>query len=117
MTNVASDNFSDRKFCIKFLLVLVLIVNVCITCAKLVGERAAGTIRTMVGFLMIFVLSTSFVTCTPGCVDGVGSFSSSVDDSTLALNAGVILPSFGDGKGSDISLVESDLFSVRMGRP
>lgn len=117
LTNIARGNFSSANFCINFLLLVVLIIKVCITCAKLVGQRADGTLRTIVGFIIIFILSTSFVTCTPSCVGGVGRFSSSVDATSLSLKAGVVLPGSSDRNGSDIRLVQGDLFSVRIRRP
>ncbi|MDU7956190.1 MAG: YtxH domain-containing protein [Clostridium perfringens] len=117
IAGINQNGISNNGFYIGFLLLFILILGIYVAYIGLVKKETTKAINSVINFVVIFIISASFIAYAPDYIKKVNEFSS--DISTAALNLGtkiVISNSNSEGKDS-INLIRDNLFSIQVQQP
>ena len=117
IAGINQNGISNNGFYIGFLLLFILIHGIYVAYIGLVKKETTKAINSVINFVVIFIISASFIAYAPDYIKKVNEFSS--DISTAALNLGtkiVISNSNSEGKDS-INLIRDNLFSIQVQQP
>ena len=71
----------------------------------------------MINFLVVFLLSASFIAYAPNYISKINDFSADISSSALSLGTKIVLPD-SNSKGKDsVDLIKDSLFSIQVKQP
>lgn len=71
----------------------------------------------MINFLVVFILSASFIAYAPNYISKINDFSADISSSALSLGTKIVLPD-SNSKGKDsVDLIRDSLFSIQVKQP
>ncbi|TPE20182.1 CD3337/EF1877 family mobilome membrane protein [Clostridium perfringens] len=117
IAGINQSGISNSGFYIGFLLLFVLILGIYVAYTGLIKKESTKAINSVINFVVIFIISASFIAYAPDYIKKVNEFSS--DISTAALNLGTkIVTSNSNSEGKDsINLIRDNLFSIQVQQP
>ena len=117
IAGINQNGISNSGFYIGFLLLFVLILGIYVAYTGLIKKETTKAINSVINFVVIFIISASFIAYAPEYIKKVNDFSS--DISTAALNLGTkIVTSNSNSQGKDsINLIRDNLFSIQVQQP
>ncbi|EGT3606063.1 YtxH domain-containing protein [Clostridium perfringens] len=117
IAGINQNGISNSGFYIGFLLLFVLILGIYVAYTGLIKKETSKAINSVINFVVIFIISASFIAYAPDYIKKVNEFSS--DISTTALNLGTkIVTSNSNSEGKDsINLIRDNLFSIQVQQP
>lgn len=117
IAGVNQNGFSNTGFYIGFLLLIILIVGVYVAYTGLIKKETSKAISAVVNFIVVFVVSASFIAYAPEYIKKVNEFSSDISTAALTLGTDIVIPnSNSEGKDS-IDLIRDNLFSIQVKQP
>jgi len=117
LAGVTSSGFSSEGFYVGFLLLFVLILGVYVAYTGLLKRETTKAFNAIINFVVIFLLSASFIAFAPTYINKINEFSSDVSTSALSLGTKILLPN-SDTKGSDsVALIRDSLFAIQVKQP
>lgn len=117
LAGVTSQGFGEEGFYVGFLLLFVLIIGIYVAYTGLLKQETTKAMRAVINFLVVFILSASFIAYAPTYVTKINDFSADVSEAALDLGAKMLMPSSdSQGKGS-VDMIRNNLFSIQIEQP
>ena len=117
LAGVTANGFSSSGFYVGFLLLLILIVGIYVAYTGLIKRETSKAIHAVINFLVVFLVSASFIAYAPDYIKKVNDFSSDISTASLDLGTKIMLPD-SDSKGKDsVDLIRDSLFSIQVRQP
>ena len=100
-----------------FLLIIILIVGVYTAYTGLLKRETSKALHAVINFVVVFVLSASFIAYAPDYIKKINEFSSDISTASLDLGTKIMLPN-SDSEGKDsVDLIRDSLFSIQVEQP
>ncbi|MDO4667638.1 MAG: FUSC family protein [Streptococcus sp.] len=117
LAGVTSSGLSSEGFYVGFLLIFILILGIYVTYTGLIKKETTRAIHAIVNFVLVFILSASFIAYAPDFITKINDFSSDISNASLSLGAKITLPD-SESKGKDsVDLIRDSLFSIQVKQP
>ena len=117
LAGVTTGGLSSEGFYIGFLLILILVVGIYVAYTGLIKRETTKAIHAVVNFVVVFVLSASFIAYAPDYIKKINEFSSDISTASLDLGTKIMLPN-SDSEGKDsVDLIRDSLFSIQVEQP
>lgn len=83
----------------------------------LLKRETTKAIHAIINFLVVFILSASFIAYAPNYISKINDFSADISSSALSLGTKIVLPD-SSSKGKDsVDLIRDSLFSIQVKQP
>ncbi|EJB2326750.1 YtxH domain-containing protein [Listeria monocytogenes] len=117
LAGVTPSGLSTEGFYVGFLLLLILVLGVYVAYTGLIKRETTKAIHAIVNFVMVFILSASFIAYAPDYIGKINDFSSDISNASLSLGTKIVMPN-SDSKGKDsVDLIRDSLFSIQVQQP
>ncbi len=117
LAGVTQRGFSSEGFYVGFLLILILIMGIYVAYTGLIKRETTKAVHAVINFLVVFILSASFIAYAPNYITKINDFSSDISSSALSLGTKIVLPD-SNSKGKDsVDLIRDSLFSIQVKQP
>ena len=117
LAGVTENGFSSTGFYVGFLLLIILIVGLYVTYTGLIKRETSKALHAVINFVVVFVLSASFIAYAPDYIKKINEFSSDISTASLDLGTKIMLPN-SDSEGKDsVDLIRDSLFSIQVEQP
>lgn len=117
LAGVTENGFSSTGFYVGFLLLIILIVGLYIAYTGLIKRETSKALHAVINFVVVFVLSASFIAYAPDYIKKINEFSSDISTASLDLGTKIMLPN-SDSEGKDsVDLIRDSLFSIQVEQP
>jgi len=117
LAGVSQNGFSSQGFYVGFLLILILVMGIYVAYTGLIKRETTKAVHAVVNFLVVFILSASFIAYAPNYISKINDFSSDISNAALSLGTKIVLPN-SDSQGKDsIDLIRDSLFSIQVQQP
>ena len=117
LAGVTSSGFSNEGFYVGFLLILILVTGIYVAYTGLLKRETTKAIHAVINFLVVFILSASFIAYAPNYISKINDFSADISSSALSLGTKIVLPD-SNSKGKDsVDLIRDSLFSIQVKQP
>lgn len=117
LAGVTSGGFSSEGFYVGFLLILILVMGIYVAYTGLIKRETTKAVHAVVNFLVVFILSASFIAYAPNYISKINDFSADISSSALSLGTKIVLPD-SNSKGKDsVDLIRDSLFSIQVKQP
>nr|WP_297302714.1 YtxH domain-containing protein [uncultured Lachnoclostridium sp.] len=117
LAGVTSSGFSSEGFYVGFLLILILVMGIYVAYTGLIKRETTKAIHAVINFLVVFLLSASFIAYAPNYISKINDFSADISSSALSLGTKIVLPD-SNSKGKDsVDLIRDSLFSIQVKQP
>ena len=114
---MTSNRFSSEGFYVGFLLILILVMGIYVAYTGLLKRETTKAIHAVINFLVVFILSASFIAYAPNYISKINDFSADISSSALSLGTKIVLPD-SNSKGKDsVDLIRDSLFSIQVKQP
>ena len=117
LAGVTTGGLSSEGFYIGFLLILILVVGIYVAYTGLIKRETTKAIHAVVNFVVVFVLSASFIAYAPDYIGKINEFSADISNASLTLGTKIVLPN-SESQGKDsVDLIRDCLFSIQVKQP
>ena len=117
LAGVTQNGFSTSGFYVGFLLMIILIVGMYVAYVGLIKRETSKALHAVINFIVVFILSASFIAYAPDYIKKVNDFSSDISTASLNLGTKIMLPD-SDSQGKDsVDLIRDSLFSIQVKQP
>lgn len=117
LAGVTSSGFSSTGFYVGFLLLIILVVGMYVAYTGLIKRETSKALHAVINFVVVFVLSASFIAYAPDYIKKINEFSSDISTASLDLGTKIMLPN-SDSEGKDsVDLIRDSLFSIQVEQP
>ena len=117
LAGVTQNGFSSTGFYVGFLLLIILAVGMYVAYTGLIKRETSKALHAVINFVVVFVLSASFIAYAPDYIKKINEFSSDISTASLDLGTKIMLPnSESEGKDS-VDLIRDSLFSIQVEQP
>jgi len=117
LAGVTEHGFSSSGFYVGFLLIIILIVGVYTAYTGLLKRETSKALHAVINFVMVFIVSASFIAYAPNYIQKINDFSSDISTASLDLGTKIMLPD-SQSKGKDsVELIRDSLFSIQVEKP
>ena len=117
LAGVTQNGFSSTGFYIGFLLLIILVVGLYVAYTGLIKRETSKALHAVINFVVVFVLSASFIAYAPDYIKKINEFSSDISTASLDLGTKIMLPN-SDSEGKDsVDLIRDSLFSIQVEQP
>ena len=117
LAGVTENGFSSTGFYVGFLLLIILVVGMYVAYTGLIKRETSKALHAVVNFVVVFVLSASFIAYAPDYIKKINEFSSDISTASLDLGTKIMLPN-SDSEGKDsVDLIRDSLFSIQVEQP
>ena len=117
LAGVTENGFSSTGFYVGFLLLIILVVGMYVAYTGLIKRETSKALHAVINFVVVFILSASFIAYAPDYIKKVNDFSSDISTASLDLGTKIMLPN-SDSEGKDsVDLIRDSLFSIQVEQP
>ena len=117
LAGVTKNGFGSTGFYVGFLLLIILIVGIYVAYTGLIKRETSKALHAVVNFVVVFLLSASFIAYAPDYIKKINDFSSDISTASLDLGTKIMLPD-SESKGKDsVDLIRDSLFSIQVQQP
>ena len=117
LAGVTENGFSSTGFYVGFLLLIILVVGMYVAYTGLIKRETSKALHAVINFVVVFVLSGSFIAYAPDYIKKINEFSSDISTASLDLGTKIMLPN-SDSEGKDsVDLIRDSLFSIQVEQP
>ena len=117
LAGVTKNGFSSTGFYVGFLLLIILVVGLYVAYTGLIKRETSKALHAVINFVVVFVLSASFIAYAPDYIKKINEFSSDISTASLDLGTKIMLPN-SDSEGKDsVDLIRDSLFSIQVEQP
>src|SRR5690625_6339596 len=114
---ITASGFSSSGFYVGFLLLFILIIDIYVDYTGLMKRETTKASRAILNFLVVFILSASFIAYAPTYITKINDFSADISQASLDLVAIILIPT-SSIKGEDIKdMIRDNLFSIQVEQP
>jgi len=117
LAGVTENGFGSTGFYVGFLLLIILVVGIYVAYTGLIKRETSKALHAVINFIVVFVLSASFIAYAPDYIKKINDFSSDISTASLDLGTKIMLPD-SDSEGKDsVDLIRDSLFSIQVQQP
>ena len=117
LAGVTENGFESTGFYVGFLLLIILVVGIYVAYTGLIKRETSKALHAVINFIVVFVLSASFIAYAPDYIKKINDFSSDISTASLDLGTKIMLPD-SDSAGKDsVDLIRDSLFSIQVQQP
>ena len=117
LAGVTQNGFSSSGYYVGFLLLIILVVGLYVAYTGLIKRETSKALHAVINFVVVFVLSASFIAYAPDYIKKINEFSSDISTASLDLGTKIMLPN-SDSEGKDsVDLIRDSLFSIQVEQP
>ena len=117
LAGVTENGFSSTGFYVGFLLLIILVVGMYVAYTGLIKRETSKALHAVINFVVVFVLSASFIAYAPDYIKKINEFSSDISTASLDVGTKIMLPN-SDSEGKDsVDLIRDSLFSIQVEQP
>ena len=117
LAGVTENGFSSTGFYVGFLLLIILVVGMYVAYTGLIKRETSKALHAVINFVVVFMLSASFIAYAPDYIKKINEFSSDISTASLDLGTKIMLPN-SDSEGKDsVDLIRDSLFSIQVEQP
>ena len=117
LAGVTQNGFSSTGFYVGFLLLIILVVGLYVAYTGLIKRETSKALHAVINFVVVFVLSASFIAYAPDYIKKINEFSSDISTASLDLGTKIMLTN-SDSEGKDsVDLIRDSLFSIQVEQP
>ena len=117
LAGVTENGFGSTGFYVGFLLLIILVVGIYVAYTGLIKRETSKALHAVINFIVVFVLSASFIAYAPDYIKKINDFSSDISTASLDLGTKIMLPD-SDSAGKDsVDLIRDSLFSIQVQQP
>ena len=117
LAGVTQNGFSSTGFYVGFLLLIILVVGMYVAYTGLIKRETSKALHAVINFVVVLVLSASFIAYAPDYIKKINEFSSDISTASLDLGTKIMLPN-SDSEGKDsVDLIRDSLFSIQVEQP
>ena len=117
LAGVTQNGFSSTGFYVGFLLLIILVVGIYVAYTGLIKRETSKALHAVINFVVVFILSASFIAYAPDYIKKINEFSSDISTASLDLGTKIMLPN-SDSEGKDsVDLIRDSLFSIQVEQP
>ena len=117
LAGVTENGFSSTGFYVGFLLLIILVVGMYVAYTGLIKRETSKALHAVINFVVVFVLSASFIAYAPDYIKKINEFSTDISTASLDLGTKIMLPN-SDSEGKDsVDLIRDSLFSIQVEQP
>ena len=117
LAGVTENGFGSTGFYVGFLLLIILIVGIYVAYTGLIKRETSKALHAVINFIVVFVVSASFIAYAPDYIKKINDFSSDISTASLDLGTKIMLPD-SDSQGKDsVDLIRDSLFSIQVQQP
>ena len=117
LAGVTQNGFSSSGFYVGFLLLIILVVGLYVAYTGLIKRETSKALHAVINFVVVFVLSASFIAYAPDYIKKINEFSSDISTASLDFGTKIMLPN-SDSEGKDsVDLIRDNLFSIQVEQP
>ena len=117
LAGVTENGFSSTGFYVGFLLLIILVVGLYVAYTGLIKRETSKALHAVINFVVVFVLSASFIAYAPDYIKKINEFSSDISTASLDFGTKIMLPN-SDSEGKDsVDLIRDSLFSIQVEQP
>jgi hypothetical protein len=117
LAGITARGFSSSGFYVGFLLIFILVIGIYVAYTGLMKRETTKAIRAILNFLVVFILSASFIAYAPTYIAKINDFSADISKASLDLGTKILMPnSTSQGKDS-VDMIRNNLFSIQVEQP
>lgn len=117
LAGITENGLQTSGFYFGFLLLMILALGVYVAYTGLLKRETTKAVRAVINFVMIFLLSGSFIAYAPTYITKINDFSSDVSEAALSLGTEIVVPN-SESQGKDsVDLIRDSLFSIQVQQP
>jgi len=117
LAGVTENGFGSTGFYVGSLLLIILIIGIYVAYTGLIKRETSKAVQAVINFLVVFILSASFIAYAPDYIKKINEFSSDISTASLDLGTKIMLPN-SDSEGKDsVDLIRDSLFSIQVEQP
>ena len=117
LAGVTENGFGSTGFYVGFLLLIILVVGIYVAYTGLIKRETSKALHAVINFVVVFVLSASFIAYAPDYIKKINDFSSDISTASLDLGTKIMLPD-SDSAGKDsVDLIRDSMFSIQVQQP
>lgn len=117
LAGITKNGLQTSGFYFGFLLLMILALGIYVTYTGLLKRETTKAVRAAINFVMIFLLSGSFIAYAPTYITKINDFSSDVSEAALSLGTEIVVPN-SECQGKDsVDLIRDSLFSIQVQQP
>ena len=117
LAGVTENGFSSTGFYVGILLLIIFVVGMYVAYTGLIKRETSKALHAVINFVVVFVLSASFIAYAPDYNKKINEFSSDISTASLDLCTNIMLPN-SDSEGKDsVDLIRDSLFSIQVEQP
>ena len=117
LAGVTENGFSTSGFYVGFLLMIILVVGIYVAYTGLVKRETSKVLHAVINFVVVFLLSASFIAYAPDYIKKVNDFSSDISTASLDLGTKIMLPDSDSQSKDSVDLIRDSLFSIQVKQP
>ena len=96
---------------------MILVLGVYVAYTGLIKRETTKAIHAIMNFVLVFILSASFIAYAPDYIKKINDFSSDISNASLSLGTKIVMP-HSDSQGKDsVDLIRDSLFSIQVQQP
>lgn len=117
IAGVTKNGFSTSGFYVGFLLILIFVLGIYVAYTGLIKRETTKAVKAVINFVVVFILSASFIAYAPDYIGKINDFSKDVSTSALDVGTKIVMPDT-ESKGKDsVDMIRDSLFSVQVKQP
>lgn len=117
IAGVTKYGFSSSGFYVGFLLLLVLVLGIYVTYTGLLKRETTKAVRAIINFVVIFLISSSFIAYAPSYITKINDFSKDVSEASLSTGTKLIMPETEASGKDSVDIIRDSLFSIQVQQP
>ncbi|HBF7841202.1 TPA: YtxH domain-containing protein [Clostridioides difficile] len=117
LSGVTENGFSSTGFYIGFLLLIILVVGIYVAYTGLIKRETSKALHAVINFVVVFILSASFIAYAPDYIKKINEFSSDISTASLDLGTKIMLPNSDSESKDSVDLIRDSLFSIQVEQP
>src|SRR5690625_1730984 len=114
LAGITESGFSSSGFYVGFLLIFILVIGIYVAYTGLMKRETTKAFQAILNFLIVFILSASFIAYAPTYITKINDFSADISEASLDLGTKILMPnSTSQGKDS-VDMIRNNLFSIQV---
>lgn len=117
IAGVTRSGFSNSGFYVGFLLILILVLGIYVAYTGLLKRETTKAVRAVLNFVVVFIVSASFIAYAPDYIGKINDFSKDVSNASLDVGTKIVLPDTNSQGKDSVYMIRDSLFSVQVKQP
>jgi hypothetical protein len=117
IAGVTRNGFSSSGFYVGFLLIFVLILGIYVTYTGLIKRETTKAVQAILNFVLVFILSASFIAYAPDYVGRINDFSKDISQASLDVGTRIVLPNSNTRGQNSVDMIRDSLFAIQVKQP